>query len=126
MNDMLKIKLLSELGVMLLVCAGFTTNQAAAGDYYWLGSSNYFDVSSAWTPSGPPSGTDNAWFTSTGTYQVWWDDTTGNRTTDYLYVQNGHVTMRKVSGSTHTYSTTGSTIIDTNGWLTLGAAGLPL
>jgi T5SS/PEP-CTERM-associated repeat protein len=62
----------------------------------WVGGENYFDVASAWSPSGAPGPTDIAVFQgldpefSVPTHRVNWDNTTGNRTIQRLRVLGGN------------------------------------
>ena len=114
------------LGAIVLLGMGFPDRQTTAADYTWSGDTSYFDDSNAWTPAGLPGALDNALFTFAGDYDVWWSDSTGDRTNTSWTVQNGHVTMRKVTGSTHTYTATSDAYINSDGSLTLGAVGLPL
>ncbi len=62
----------------------------------WVGGENYFDVASAWSPSGTPGPTDIAVFQglsaefSVPTHRVNWDNVTGNRTIQRLRILGGN------------------------------------
>ena len=66
---MRKYAILFPAAAMCLFAAFVFPAPALAADYYWNVASGDWSVGANWDPSGPPSGTDNAYIDNGGTGQ---------------------------------------------------------
>ena len=104
---------------------------AWAGDHTWKTPiDGWFHVGSNWTDGSAPTAGDTVGFGVAGPYQIWWDSTTGDRTTQGMTLSDGDVTFRigDPAGSPHTWTITdsGPSSADatiTGAALTLGLTG---
>ena len=88
--------------------------------------SGWFDVGSNWSDSTAPGGDDSVRFAAGGSYQIWWDGITSNRSTQSIMLTDGDVTLR-VSPGSYTWAihdvASGADASILGGRLTLGLAG---
>jgi len=119
----MKAKVIGAAAALLL-----TAGAAAAGSDTWkTAASGWFHTGTNWTDNTVPTASDTVGFDRAGTYQVWWDATTGTRATQSLLLSAGNVTFRPANGGLWTWmihdpsSSADATI--RGGTLTFGLAG---
>jgi len=118
------------LGLLFLAAALLVPATARAGDDTWDAAVNgYFHDDTKWTDGLAPTAADTVEFgVNTTPYEVWWDATTGNRTTQSMSLTDGDVTFRIENGAgpytwTITNGTSDADVTIMWGALTLGTAG---
>ncbi len=85
--------------------------------------SPYYDLNANWLDGldgGPPSDTDGAWFGLVGSYDVWWDSITGDRTVREFCVSDGEVSIDNRDDGTYTLNVIIDTVVEGPAELTLG------
>ncbi len=116
--------------LLFLVAAVLLVPEAsrAADDTWASPADGFFHIDGNWTDNSAPTAADTVEFDVAGTYQVWWDSITGNRTTQSMGLTEGDVTFRITDSPSSPYTWTitdggsaGAAI--TGGTLTLGLAG---
>ena len=118
--------LLTVLTAVLAVMP-FSNNLIAQDTHNWTNTTGspgpFFDVGGNWDLGDAPGPTDNAIFDQNATYEVHWDDITGDRTVSRTSVLAGDVSIINLIGSQFTLTNT-SFLEVFNGNLTVDGLGV--
>lgn len=93
-----------RLSVIAVIAVLVTTSGPVvqAQTYNWRntsGNNPYWHVASNWAPTGPPGASQNANFALDDIYEVWWNNTTGDRSVSSLTLTDGEVTFLNTDSS---------------------------
>ena len=120
-------RLMVAFMLISLFVSMFCTPAARGAEDSWKHPySGWFDVDSNWSEGSAPASGDSVRFAAGGSYQVWWDVLTGNRSTQSVSLTDGDVTFRVSPGIfvwTIHDTASGADVSILGGRLTLGLAG---